>query len=58
MAAVRPLSGRGESIPATFGRCLGDVLQASITINLFPGDYTASSRLIPSRVTQSQAGID
>ena len=40
------------------GRCLGGVLQASITINLFPGDYTAASRLIWSRVTWSQAGID
>ncbi len=37
------------------GRRLGSVLQASITINLFSGEYTASSRLISSRVTRSQA---
>ncbi len=34
-------------------RCLASVV--GITINLFPGEYTASSRLIPSRVTRSQA---
>ncbi len=58
MAAVWPLLGRGESISAMLGRRLGDVLQVSITINLFLGGYTASSRLFSSRVTRSQAGID
>ncbi len=34
-------------------RCLASVV--GITVNLFPGEYTAPSRLIPSRVTRSQA---
>ncbi len=36
-------------------RCLASVV--GITINLIRGEYTASSRLIPSRVTWFQANV-
>ena len=56
-ARMSVAGGRGPTggMAWRIGRCMGGVLQASITIKLIPGEYTALSRPIPSRATRSRA---